>query len=537
MSITQFAMVEELAQLVKDNLQCKHMVLSMEDALLNFLHTHPTTSLDAVLEMEPMDPYTRLLMHRLADIFGFAHISVGEGESRHLVLERCPETSIPSILVSDMLLQDDVPQPTSSPHLLLRKKDAAPVLLTNLPSQHTLEEREAAYLAARQRIFSLDGGEMGEHAKQRPRSVPVVARRMIAHALGQKSHPENPDNSVWFSSPASYCVSFSFVPIIHQTTMSITQFAMVEELAQLVKDNLQCKHMVLSMEDALLNFLHTHPTTSLDAVLEMEPMDPYTRLLMHRLADIFGFAHISVGEGESRHLVLERCPETSIPSILVSDMLLQDDVPQPISSPHLLLRKKDAAPVLLTNSPSQHTLEEREAAYLAARQRIFSLDGGEMGEHAKQRPRSVPVVARRMIAHALGQKSHPENPDNVARSSKGYEVQTKEKDTNPISGLETSEGTSFEPCKCSNSHCRAEGDNHKGGSSSCCQKVSPREPVEKNYISTSGPHNSKGRNALKKEFSKEDQIGAAKRLFSHALGLQSSKGGFLTKSGEAKQLA
>lgn len=33
--------VEELAFLVKDNLPCKHLVLSMEEALINFLQEDP----------------------------------------------------------------------------------------------------------------------------------------------------------------------------------------------------------------------------------------------------------------------------------------------------------------------------------------------------------------------------------------------------------------------------------------------------------------------------------------------------------------
>lgn len=102
-------------------------------------------SANGVLQLEPMNSYNRLLLHRLADIFGyfyfsnhvivdlpnvldhfhgwlpdiyffclvdvlahifltfvddnvpslrFSHESVGEGEDRHLVLERCPETSM-----------------------------------------------------------------------------------------------------------------------------------------------------------------------------------------------------------------------------------------------------------------------------------------------------------------------------------------------------------------------------------------------------------------------------------------------------------
>ncbi|CAN1824937.1 hypothetical protein LINPERHAP1_LOCUS30960, partial [Linum perenne] len=63
--------VEELAFLIRDNLRSKHLVLAMEDTFVNFLQ-HDTSS-DGVLELEPMDPYNRLLLHRLADIFGDLH--------------------------------------------------------------------------------------------------------------------------------------------------------------------------------------------------------------------------------------------------------------------------------------------------------------------------------------------------------------------------------------------------------------------------------------------------------------------------------
>ncbi|CAA0837517.1 Unknown protein [Striga hermonthica] len=105
--------------------------------------------------------------------------------------------------------------------------------------------------------------------------------------------------------------------------MTSTQFSMVEELTSLVKDNLPSKHLILSVEELLVNFLEED--ASVNRVLELEPMNPYNRLLVHRLADIFGFSHQSVGEGESRHLVLERCLEASMPPILVSDLVLQFD--------------------------------------------------------------------------------------------------------------------------------------------------------------------------------------------------------------------
>ncbi|KAL8154597.1 uncharacterized protein LOC141659706 [Apium graveolens] len=193
MSLTQFAMVEELAFLVKDNLPCKHLVLSMEETLIDFLKDDASSN--AVLELEPMNPYSRLLLHRLADIFGFSHQSVGEGDERHLVLERCSETSIPSILVSDLLWQyDDDHRSTVESHSVLRVGPSQGLNIVKRDSHVLVAEREAAYLAARQRIFAAGEGEADEPLKQKPPSNPVVARRMIAHALGKKKLATNEAN-------------------------------------------------------------------------------------------------------------------------------------------------------------------------------------------------------------------------------------------------------------------------------------------------------------------------------------------------------
>lgn len=54
-----------------------------------------------------------------------------------------------------------------------------------------MEEREAAYQAARERIFSDSSlapeDSIEQRRGQRVRPVPIVARRMIAHALGKPS--------------------------------------------------------------------------------------------------------------------------------------------------------------------------------------------------------------------------------------------------------------------------------------------------------------------------------------------------------------
>ncbi|XP_021681484.2 uncharacterized protein LOC110665585 isoform X2 [Hevea brasiliensis] len=290
--------------------------------------------------------------------------------------------------------------------------------------------------------------------------------------------------------------------------MSVTQFAMVEELAFLVRDNLPCKHLMLSMEESLVNFLQDD--TCADGILELEPMDPYSRLLLHRLADIFG------------------------PSILVSDILFQYEESQPLTTSHQLLRRNNAPPVLKAKSPSFLTLEEREAAYLAARERIFSMNEEEMKEPQKQKPRSVPVVARRMIAHALGQKISPWNQDASVKNCKGHEVQTTELNVpdknkiDPNSGLEGLKEASVQPVKNIDPLRKAKSNNHDCNASSPAQRNLPHEPFGRS--STNGS----SRNRVK-EYSKEEHLGAAKRMFANALGLQSTKGG-LARCTAAKQV-
>lgn len=62
-------MAGELAWLIKDNLPCKHLILSAEETFINFLETSICS--EDILELAPMVSYHRMLLHRLADIFGF----------------------------------------------------------------------------------------------------------------------------------------------------------------------------------------------------------------------------------------------------------------------------------------------------------------------------------------------------------------------------------------------------------------------------------------------------------------------------------
>lgn len=82
--------------------------------------------------------------------------------------------------------------------------------------------------------------------------------------------------------------------------MATTQFAMVEELASLIKDNLHSKHLILSTEESLIAALEQLHCRDGDGdleeeeddaadTIELQPAGAYHRLLLHRLAEIYGY--------------------------------------------------------------------------------------------------------------------------------------------------------------------------------------------------------------------------------------------------------
>lgn len=319
--------------------------------------------------------------------------------------------------------------------------------------------------------------------------------------------------------------------------MDTTQFAMVEELASLIKDNLYSKHIVLSTEEALITLLHQqsydddddHRGTVSRNTIELQPASSYHRLLLHRLADIYGFAHESVGEGEDRHLVLQRCPETAIPPVLVSDVLWQydsndvsasvvltrndtdhqkvwkaEDFQEAISveSSHLKA-DTDLKPLEQSVPVAAASLREREAAYRAARERIFSAHDAKGKDTSVAKPRHVPVVAQRMIAHALGKKV--ENPTETA-------ALVKDK------GKEMVSGPNIPTSSRNNLYAVTAGTKEESylgkGNSRSTGGDSYRNPYTE----------SKSCRGVSAEKLKKEEIGAAKRMFAHALRLPAVQG-------------
>ena len=184
------------------------------------------------------------------------------------------------------------------------------------------------------------------------------------------------------------------------------------------------------------------------------------------------------------------------------------------------------------------SLEAREAAYLAARERIFSMDVGEIREPVKQKPHTVPIVARRMIAHALGQKINSCSQDDNARDLKDHEeqelnIQDKDKVDNNLR-TETYQDTVFVPGLTVDVCSKANSNAHKRNASVVSERNISDEPSQERPTDASIP--GRGRNRVNKGYTKEEHIGAAKRMFAHALGLRSAKDGVLFRDSGRKTI-
>ncbi|KAK8933531.1 hypothetical protein KSP39_PZI015851 [Platanthera zijinensis] len=243
-------------------------------------------------------------------------------------------------------------------------------------------------------------------------------------------------------------------------------------------------------------------------------MSPYQRLLLHRLAEIYGFAHESVGEGEERHLLLERCPETAIPPILVSDILWQYGDYQSAAPANLILRRKESPGDILMLSekedkapPSSTPLEVREAAYLAARERIFSLHEADEKESVLPKSRKVPVVAQRMIAHALGQK---------VSSLHIHEKDDKNDDLPVCAPINADEISVISETRKAVPR-QKKGAKFPAKTSTSCSSLEP----ELKPRSSAATH----RKTANSENLEKERIVAAKRIFAQALGIASSNRG------------
>lgn len=228
-------------------------------------------------------------------------------------------------------------------------------------------------------------------------------------------------------------------------------------------------------------------------------------------------------------------PKYSIcrPSILVSDLLWQYDELLPTPKFLEVLEKKKAdQPELTAGTPRPElSLEEREAAYLAARERIFAVDECGTGELVEQRPPKNPTVARRMIAHALGQRIRPHHHENSPRESNANGKQAKsmmvqnEEDGNFNSGVEVYTEKNVIPDKNLSSIGKKNEMRLSDSESSHSGLTIPKDNIDRpSKLSSSGTQCDQTN--IRKDNLREEHIGAAKRMFVNALGFHPRNGNF-----------
>ncbi|GAQ83089.1 hypothetical protein KFL_001350140 [Klebsormidium nitens] len=110
--------MSELAHLVQHNAAVRLQLLEVEDMLVAWMDLPPESP---VLHLPPASPYFRMLVHRLVEAFGVTHVSFGEGEDRHIVLQRNEDSEVPPLLLLDVLSVADGPSlPSAAPQILRR---------------------------------------------------------------------------------------------------------------------------------------------------------------------------------------------------------------------------------------------------------------------------------------------------------------------------------------------------------------------------------------------------------------------------------
>ncbi|KAL6527048.1 hypothetical protein OROGR_016138 [Orobanche gracilis] len=178
------------------------------------------------------------------------------------------------------------------------------------------------------------------------------------------------------------------------------------------------------------------------------------------------------------------------PPILVSDFLQFHDMQPPMIFEEP--RWKEVMPGQRNNNAgNKSSLEERETSYFAARERIFSTGHASEAKLIKERPKHDPMVARRMITHALGQSNQATKHEPSLRDT---EENTRAAKDLRIQYLDRRE-------ICSSSELGTNG-NHIAGPCSTSQGAQPKNDITKTN------------DCLRRE-----HVGAAKRLFANALGM------------------
>lgn len=152
------------------------------------------------------------------------------------------------------------------------------------------------------------------------------------------------------------------------------------------------------------------------------------------------------------------------------------------------------------------SLDERETAYFAARQRIFSEDACD-SKLIKERPKKDPVVARRMITRALGQADKGTKHELTKECVELVVEDVKIKQSDEKSIKSSNKMKANPPSGKSSRACTTSKVDKSG------EFGSSQEPQQKK--------NSKGGDSLAEvtpdNYLRQEHVGAAKRLFANAL--------------------
>lgn len=175
--------------------------------------------------------------------------------------------------------------------------------------------------------------------------------------------------------------------------------------------------------------------------------------------------------------------------------------------------------------PSSTSFEEREAAYLAARERIFSQHESDEKEVTVPKSRNIPVVAQRMIAHALGTK--------ICFDTSGQKLLLDPSVEAPLANKKSEEDIPSRSRYSQETTNKLHGHKNKAYDKPAGKSCRPNnfasekkgEVVAVDFSSSKSNPVPKGNNVrvVGIENLEREQIGAAKRIFAHALGLTSGK--------------
>lgn len=178
---------------------------------------------------------------------------------------------------------------------------------------------------------------------------------------------------------------------------------------------------------------------------------------------------------------------------------------------------------------------------MAARERIFSVNEFETGEPVKPRPQNNPVVARRMIAHALGQRIRLSSNQDVSQSDpkelqdpeNSTKIQEEKERASSIIGTQMFQEGNDMTIKYLKSSSKEKGSMPSGSSSLHSQTKTSLENVDKTITHSIPSCKERGHTNVQKANFRQEHMGAAKRMFANALGFQ-PRNANLPKSSQSK---